>query len=156
MPPFKRRGKGDDAQDPEPSFPAARILSQQDILDRLEEEIVRAGRYSRALVVLCVVPQRPAGEALRPGETEFAAEAVSAHLRLSDRVGTLNDGMLIATLPETDIAVVRVIEQRVAADLAVRTAGGNRRNWRTGTSVFPEDGADPPALVQAAIDRAQR
>jgi len=131
-------------------------LEEQDILDRLEEEIFRADRYGRPLVVLCVVAQRVPGEALRPGETAFAVEAVSAQLRFSDRVGTLDDGTLVAMLPETDPAVARVIAHRVAADLAVCSVGANRRNWLTGTSMFPEDGADSLAMVQAVIDRADR
>lgn len=155
MPLFKRRGRDEQPSDGPPPA-AARILNLQEIFDRLEEEIFRAERYGRPLVVLCVLPQRTAGETLNPREITAAAEFVSSELRFSDRVGVLTDGAVVAVLPETQPEVARVVAHRLAADLAIRSAGGTRRNWLAGTSAFPDDGADPPAMVQAAIDRAQR
>lgn len=155
MPLFKRRGQEGKPGD-EPPQGAPRILNLQEIFDRLEEEIFRADRYARPLVVLCIVPQRIVGEAPQPGEIASAADFVSTTLRFSDRVGVLTDGTIVAVLPETQLEVARVVAQRIAADLAVRSSAGTRRNWLAGTSTFPEDGADPPAMVQAALDRAQR
>jgi hypothetical protein len=155
MPLFKRRGRDEQPGDGSPPA-AARILNLQEIFDRLEEEIFRAGRYGRPLVVLCVVPQRMTGAVPDPQEIAAAAEFVSSELRFSDRVGVLTDGAVVAVLPETQPDVARVIAHRLAADLAVRSAGSTRRNWLAGTSTFPEDGADPPAMVQAAIDHAHR
>lgn len=155
MPLFKRHEREGEPGD-EPPRSASRILNLQEIFDRLEEEIFRADRYARALVVLCIVPQRIAGEAPQPDEIGSAADFVSTTLRFSDRVGVLTDGTIVAVLPETQPEVARVIAQRMAADLGVRSPTGSRRNWLAGTSTFPDDGADPPAMVQAALDRAQR
>lgn len=155
MPLFKRRGPEGEPGD-EPPQGAPRILNLQEIFDRLEEEIFRADRYARPLVVLCIVPQRLAGDAPEPREIASAADFVSTALRFSDRVGVLADGTIVAVLPETQPEVARVIAHRIAADLTVRSAAGTRRNWLAGTSTFPDDGADPPALVQAALDHAQR
>jgi hypothetical protein len=155
MPLFKRRGReGGQGEESPQSVP--RILNLQEIFDRLEEEIFRADRYARPLVVLCLAPQRIAGEAPQPGEIASAADFVSTALRFSDRVGVLTDGTIVAVLPETRPDVARVIAHRIAADLAVRSPAGTRRNWLAGTSTFPDDGADPPAMVQAALGRAQR
>jgi hypothetical protein len=155
MPLFKRRGREGEPGD-EPPQGAPRIFNLQEIFDRLEEEIFRADRYARPLVVLCIVPQGVVGEVPQPGEIAAAADFVSTTLRFSDRVGVLTDGTIVAVLPETRPDVARVIAHRLAADLAVRSPAGTRRNWLAGTSTFPDDGADPPAMVQAALDRAQR
>jgi len=154
MPLFKRRGR--DEQDGGGQPPgAARILNLQGILDRIEEEIFRAERYGRPLVVLCFVPQRLA-DVPDKREIASAADFVSNELRFSDRVAVLTDGTIVAVLPETQPAVARVVAHRIAADLVVRSAGDTHRNWLAGASTFPDDGANPPALVQAAIDRAHR
>ncbi len=152
MPLFKRRGQGDEPSEPSP----ARVLNLQEIFDRLEEEIFRADRYGRPLVVLCVVAQRIGDEAPPPAEAARAADVVDAQLRFSDRVGLLADGTIVVVLPETQADAARVVAHRIAADLAVRSAGASRRNWLVGTSTFPDGGADPPTMVQSALDRAQR
>lgn len=154
MPLFKRRGQNEEP-DGAPPGDSARVLDLQDIFDRLEEEIFRAERYGRPLVCLCIVPQPPPGA---PMQTELASAAdfVSKELRFSDRVGVLTDGTIVAILPETQPAVARVVGDRIAGDLVMRSTGTTHRNWHAGTSAFPGDGADPPSLVQAAIDRAQR
>ena len=153
MPLFRKRGNGEDE---ERDSSRDRFLNQQDILDRLEEEIFRADRFGRALVILCVVPQLVPGESPAAGEIAFARDVVAAQLRFSDRVGTLEDGTLVAVLPETEATSARVVAHRIAADLTVRSTGANRRNWLVGASTFPDDGSDPPAMVAAAMGRAQR
>ncbi len=154
MPLFKRR-----TDDGEPGAPAdapsrSRVLSEPDILDRLEEEIVRATRYDRPLVVVCAVPQLLPNQSLGHEEIATAAEAIGVRLRFCDQIGALRDGTLVALLPETDAASARVVAHRLAADLVVRSAGQERRNWRAGVAQVPEDGADPPTVVRAAIARA--
>ena len=153
MPLFKRRDSGDDAH--ESGEDSARVLSERDILDRIEEEIFRAGRYDRPLVVLCVLRQRLGDELSTPAEMRHAVEAVSAQLRFSDRVGVLADGTIVAVLPETAGDMVRPVAHRVAADLSLRAGATGSRKWLTGTATFPEDGADPPAIVTAAMQRAR-
>lgn len=149
MPLFKRR----EEQPPEATAaPPAweRSLCEEEIRAELGVEVWRAGRYGRPLSVLCVVPQLLVGEALVAGELEAVAAAVRRQLRLSDRLGTLADGRLVAVLPETDGAGARVLAQRVAMDLAVRSAGLHRRNWLGGSSTCPEDGTDKATLIEAA------
>jgi hypothetical protein len=132
----------------------SRILAEREILDRIEEEIFRAARYSRPLVVLCARAQLLTNEALSAAEINGAAETVGAQLRFSDRVGTLADGSVVAVLPETTMAVARVIAHRIAADLTLRSSGSASRKWSVGASTYPDDGADPPAIVMAAMTRA--
>ncbi len=149
MPLFKRR----DDQPPEATeeTPAwGRALCEQEIRAELGVEVWRAGRYGRPLSVLCVVQQLLVGEALVAGEIEAVAAAVRPQLRLSDRLGTLADGRLVAVLPETEGAGARVLAQRVAMDLAIRSAGAHRRNWLGGSSTFPEEGTDEATLIEAA------
>ena len=152
---FKRRGQNEEP-DGAPPGGTARVLNLQDIFDRLEEEIFRAERYARPLVCLCIVPQSLPTGAPTQAEIASAAEFVITELRFSDRVGVLTDGIIVAVLPETQPAVARVVGHRIAGDLVTRSTGSTHRNWLAGTSAFPDDGADPPSLVQAAIDRAQR
>ena len=154
MPLFKRLGQNEEPDGPPPGG-SPRVLNLQAIFDRLEEEIFRAERYARPLVCLCIVPQSLPG-APTQAELGSAAEFVSKELRFSDRVGVLTDGTIVAVLPETQPAVARVVGDRIAGDLVMRSTGTTHRNWHAGTSAFPDDGADPPSLVQAAIDRAQR
>jgi GGDEF domain-containing protein len=156
MPLFKKRRNDDDDTPADAPGAADRLLDQTEILDRLEEEIFRADRYGRSLVVLCALPQLTTGEALGAAGIATAWEALSAQLRFSDRVGILNDGAFVAVLPETDAQSARVIAHRLAADLTVRSTGANRRNWLVGIGEWPVDGSDPPALVEAAMSRAQR
>ena len=150
MPLFKRHGSDDQS-----TGDASRVLSERAILDRIEEEIFRADRYGRPLVILCALPQRVPSEALPPKEMASATDAVIAQLRFSDRVGTLSDGTIVAVLPETSADVARAVAHRIATDLAIRSAGTNFRKWFVGTSTFPDDGGDPPAIVTAAIQRAE-
>ena len=130
MPLFKRRGRDEQPGDDSPPA-VARILNLQEIFDRLEEEIFRAERYARPLVVLCIVPQR-LGEAPDAREIAAAAAFVSSTLRFSDRVGVLTDGTIMALLPETQPEVAGVVAHRIAADLVVRSAAGTQRNWLAG------------------------
>jgi hypothetical protein len=154
MPLFKRRDPAGRPED-ELSPPATRVLGQQDILDRIEEEMFRAERYGRPLAVLCALPQRLPNEAPERQEMLRAADAVTAQLRFSDRVGTLEDGTLVAVLPETPADVARVISHRIVADLAIRGAGASHVKWFVGVSTYPDDGSDPPSMVVAALKRAQ-
>lgn len=153
MPLFKRHGGDGDSK--EPGDAASRILDEREIFERIEEELFRAERYGRPLVILCARPQLLPNEAIRPEEAAVAIEAVSAQLRFSDRVGTLLDGTIVAVLPETPVEVARVIAQRIAVDLTLRSAGVSQRKWLVGASSFPDDGNDPPSIVIAAMQRAQ-
>jgi hypothetical protein len=152
MPLFKRRGHEHQVDEPAGT---SRVLTQREILDRLEEEIFLAERYGRSLAVLCVLPQLLPAEALDPVELATAADAVNARLRFSDRVGVLDEGTLVLVLPETSGDVARVIGQRIASDLGIRSAAAGHRKWLAGTGTFPEDGADPPTIVVAALQRAR-
>lgn len=153
MPLFKRRDQSEpDRRDDAP--PPGRILDEREILDRIEEELFRAARYARPLVVLCARPQVLGDESLPGDEVRSAAALVEAALRFSDRVGVLADGSIVAVLPETPIDVARVVAHRIGADLTARSASTTMRKWLVGTSTYPDDGEDPPAVVTAALARA--
>jgi hypothetical protein len=153
MPIFKRRDPSHDDSTPGDATPS-RILAEREILDRIEEEIFRAARYGRPLVVLCARAQLLTNETLSAREAAAAAEVVGAQLRFSDRVGTLADGSVVAVLPETTMAVARAIAHRIAADLTTRSTATFARKWSVGASTYPDDGEDPPAIVMAAMTRA--
>ena len=153
MPLFKRDAQKESGE--QHSLASMRVLNQEGIFDRLEEEIFRAERYGRALMVLCVLPQRLPGEDPQPKETTLAADALSGRLRFSDRVGMLDDGTLVVLLPETSGDAARVVAHKIVADLAIRGSGLGHAKWLVGTSTFPEDGTDPSSMVVAAFQRAK-
>lgn len=153
MPLFKRREEDAKAGDGSPKA-LARILSIEDIFDRLEEEIVRVQRYGGALSVFAITPQRLAN-ALDEREGASASEFVRTQLRFNDLVSVMTDGTVVAILPETEFDGARVVAHRIASDLTVRSTAERHRKWLSGVSAFPTDGEDPPALMQSAIDRAQ-
>lgn len=155
MPLFRRHEQKAELGD-QPSPPATRILSQNDIFDRIEEEISRAQRHGRFLSVLCVLPQRLPGEEPEPRETTLAADVVSAELRLQDCLGRLDDETLVVVLPETSADAARVIAHRVVSDLAIRGGGLGHAKWFVGASSFSDDSADPPEVVSIALRRARR
>ena len=70
-------------------------------------------------------------------------------------IGELRTGSLIAILPETDWTDARVVAQRIANDLTVRSSAVTTRKWKAGVSGFPDHGADPPTMVQHAMDDAR-
>jgi hypothetical protein len=136
-----------------------RVVHGAEILNRLEEEIDRAGRYGRPLTVVCVAPQLLAGQTIPSQEMTGAATSVTDQLRFCDVVGTFQAGSMtaiLAILPEASQDDARPIAHRLATDLVRRSAGNQQRNWRSGIASVPQDGTDVSSIVQIAYTRAAR
>ncbi len=84
-----------------------------------------------------------------------SAKTTAAVLRSCDVVAALDDGEIIAVLPETDSVQATSAAQRVAAELTRRGAHLNQRKWAAGVASPPDGGEDPPTLAITAIERAR-
>jgi GGDEF domain-containing protein len=115
---------------------------------RLAEEIARAGRYQHSLVVVLL---EPANLLADPTEEAYAraAKALRQSLRLSDFAGQFDEERFLVLLSETDRAGAQVIGQRLLADL--RSASDPPVRWRGVLVSYPEDGANPDALIDRAF-----
>ena len=115
---------------------------------RLAEEIARADRYQHSLVVVLL---EPANLLADPTDEAYAraAKAMRQSLRFSDFAGQFDEERFLALLPETDRAGAQAIGHRLLADL--RSASDPPVRWWGVFVSYPEDGANPDALIDRAF-----
>lgn len=117
--------------------------SPSGLMQRLQQELARSGRYRRSLAVM-VLRAVPNGDESR---AEAFASLVRQVLRVPDIVGDLGAGVVVAVLPETPAAKVGVLAARIA-----------QRAQREGVDCTWEvlDASALGVETEAALDRALR
>ncbi len=134
----------------------ARVVSESDLFDRIEDEIERCKRYERVAAVACLIPLLVPGEAFARRELEAALGTASQLLRSCDIVAPLGGDGILAILPETVLDTARIAAHRVAAELTRRSGSIQQRKWRSGLVSVPLGGDDPLSLVAEAMSSAGR
>jgi GGDEF domain-containing protein len=120
-----------------PSEPR-KTLCKPALIDRLEEEITRAGRHGTPLGCLLVrldgrlEMQRTHGQRLIGELFVYARGTLSREVRRFDRLGDLEEGELLVLLPGADSASAEVVARRVLERLrAIKIeARGSRQTVR--------------------------
>jgi diguanylate cyclase (GGDEF)-like protein len=139
-------------------------LSAQDLADRLEEEINRAGRHGTPLSCLLVAIDDLAlatehGRELPEQALAYAGPVLARELRRFDRVGRPSDSELLVVLPGADGPRGETVARRVIDRLrAIKIeSAGVRRPLRVsvGLAAWREDltGTQLLALTRAAAQR---
>ena len=131
-----------------PVYPSTGLYRWWVFRQRLGEEIARAERYQRSLVVMLLEPANLLAE---PAEEAYAraAKALRQSLRFSDFAGQFDEERFLALLPETDREGARVVGHRLLADL--RSSSEPTIRWRGVLVTYPEDGADADRLIDRAF-----
>ncbi len=120
---------------------------------RLQVDVARAGVNEQPYTLVACVPQQLPGED-NSDMVPRAAEHLSALVRDTDVVGTL-DGQIIAIgLPDASPNVARVAASRVQGDLHQHSIGIRNMLWETGYASFPEDADNSSDLLLTAVERA--
>lgn len=128
---------------------AAHVLEGHDqFLSRLEEEIVRARTFGRALSLLLV---RSVGRQRTP--VRYFLPTVKSALRPVDMVGLYGPGMLLAALPETGADTAIAVAQRLCFQVDVTDDVSPR--LVAGVSTFPSMAVTVEELVMLARDAAR-
>lgn len=122
------------SRDPQTGF-----LNEEHFLQRLEEEIDRAGRDDRWYSIVVCTPQHLPGEGV-DDIVRAAAECVQGLVRDHDLPGHLAGDVLAVGLPDTDPAGARVFAYRAQGDLRVCSYKLRNTLWEAGHATFPEDG----------------
>jgi hypothetical protein len=120
---------------------------------RLIEETARADRYKRHLAILLVEPanlvEKPPPEAYAT-----AAKALRRALRTSDFAGQYDEDRFVILLPETDKEGAQAAGQRLLA--TIRSSSEPQTQWRGALLTYPQDTADPDALLDRALIALRR
>lgn len=140
-------------------------LSASALVNRLEEEVNRAGRHGTALSCLLVAIDEldelaaRHGPELRAQALAYAGPALRGELRRFDRVGRPSENELLVILPGADgprgeIVARRMIDRLRAIKLEV---GGVRRSLRVsvGLAAWQQDQSGAQ-LVEQAREAARR
>lgn len=144
MPLFK---KGNAAPEREHDNAPSDALAQADLARHLDDEVWRAARYGRPLVLVCLAPRMLAGERLTQSERQMAIDALRACLRRSDVVGEAGEGVFVAVLPETDDAAGASVAFRLRSELSLRSAGRRQVNWHMSSTVRTEEQSGEQLLL---------
>lgn len=84
----------------------------------------------------------------------MVTRSLAYQLRRADAVAALADGAYVAILPDTPADAAQIVAQRIAGDLAIRSAAINRRNFLLGIAVYPHDATIASDLIDAAVRAA--
>ncbi len=120
---------------------------------RLLADLARAGEHNQPYTLVACVPQQLPGED-NSDLVPRAAERVSALVRDTDVVGTLNGEIIAIGLPDASPNVARVAASRLQGDLHQHSAGVRNTLWETGCASFPEDADNSTDLLLTAVERA--
>ncbi len=126
--------------------PLTGLLTYERVRQAGEREINRAERYRRMLSVAVIELPETARE---PAQCRALAELVNRVVRQPDIVGALEAGRVVALLPETPIGGAAAFTRRLR-DAADRSG---LPPLRCACAMYPQDGRDWEALVEAAIAR---
>jgi diguanylate cyclase (GGDEF)-like protein len=150
------------ASDPNPrpnQLPGrAAYLSASALVQRLEEEVNRAGRHGTSLSCLLVVIDnleqlaREHGGELLEQTLAYVGEALGRGLRNFDRIGRPGEGELLVVLPGADSPRGEIVARRVLQRLATikLETEGTRRPLRVsiGLAAWRQDVSGPDLLAQ--------
>lgn len=132
------------------------------ILELYDREVERARRYHKSFSLLAV--ELDHHEELARAEGTVAAEALLVEVarrlretcRGSDAVGRLGGARFLLILPETGgreaVTLAERLRERIAGEPLLPAGGGAplQGSLTVGIASFPEDGRDPPTLLERA------
>jgi GGDEF domain-containing protein len=130
--------------DPETTLPRVWLFRA-----RLTEEIQRAERYRRSLL-MCVLEPEDASVRLDGEFRGKVGRAVRGHLRGSDFATVGRSGRLLMLLPETVGPAAEGAVKRLVATLNSLITEGTPLHWRGALVWYPEDGSDADQLLDSA------
>jgi diguanylate cyclase (GGDEF)-like protein len=161
--------KGMAASDQNPSSaPSASgrqlCLPADALLERLAEEINRAGRHGTPLSCLIVTIgnldelSREHGSELSEQTFAYVAKALADQVRGFDRIGQPSDGELLVILPGADGPRGEIVAKRVLERLRTIKveADGTRRPLRISVGLAPWSDEDAEELLELARAAARR
>jgi hypothetical protein len=100
--------------------------------------------------VLRVVPQLLASDVVTRTEADAVTKTLAAGLRSDDRFCLFDDRSYMIVLAHTDDDQARVVAQRLAVELTMRSAGVQRRKWMVSVAPHPYDERTAAALADLA------
>jgi diguanylate cyclase (GGDEF)-like protein len=137
-----------------------KVFTRRAIFARFNEEIDRASRYNRPLVIAMVDVDYfkkfndTEGHVLGDEALKKIAQNLSSNLRKSDAVGRYGGEEFMLVLPETKIQSAKEIADRLRAGIERISFQGQREEAfltvSIGLSAFPDFGKTAEELVQAA------
>jgi diguanylate cyclase (GGDEF)-like protein len=140
--------------------PLTRVFNRRGLAQRIDYEVARHSRQERRFAVVMIdldgfklVNDRfghHAGDDL----LKDVADALGDAVRDQDTVARLGGDEFCVLAPETDHDGALHLADRISASIRSVTTGLDRLSASVGVAVFPDDGADPLAVLEAA-DTAQ-
>ena len=137
-----------------------KILSRRAIFNRFNEEVDRATRYKRPLVVAMIDVDHfknfndTEGHVLGDEALKKIAQNFSANLRKSDAIGRYGGEEFMLVLPETKIQSGREIAERLRLSIERMSFQGKKEEAfltvSIGLAVFPDFGKSAEELIQVA------
>ena len=137
-----------------------KVLSRRAIFNRFNEEIDRATRYHRPLVVAMLDVDHfkkfndAEGHVLGDEALKKIAQNLSANLRKSDAVGRYGGEEFMLVLPETKIQSAKEIADRLRVGIERMSFQGQKEEAfltvSIGLAAFPEFGKSAEELLQVA------
>ena len=137
-----------------------KVLTRRAIFTKFNEEIDRAARYKRPLVIAMVDVDHfkkfndTEGHVLGDEALKKIAQAFCTNLRKSDAVGRYGGEEFLLVLPETKLQSAREIAERLRHNIEkISFQGQKEEAYLTvsmGLAAFPEHGTNADDLVQAA------
>lgn len=165
--PTSAKGMAASDQNPSsaPSAPGRGLcLPAGALLERLAEEINRAGRHGTPLSCLIVTIgnleelSREHGSELSEQTFVYVAKALSDQMRGFDRIGQPSDGELLLILPGADGPRGEIVARRVLERLRTIKveADGTRQPLRISVGLAPWSDEDAEELLELARSAARR
>lgn len=139
--------------------PLTRIANRRVLLSRAEYEISRhiRARQKFALVLLDLDGFKALNDRFGHAAGDEllcdVARALTHAMRAQDTVARIGGDEFCVLAPETDRPHTAPLAKRIAATVAEATAGPETLRASVGIAVFPDDGVDARALLEAADQR---
>ena len=121
------------------------VVSGDEFMSRLADEIVRSDRYEHPFAILTLQP--PAGaDDFGDLSSHWLGSPASGLTRGCDVVAALDDGpMLIIMLPETDVSGAGAVLDRLRFAIS-----GTEQEWEFGLFEYPQNKAKLQELMEKA------
>lgn len=140
--------------------PLTHVMNRRAIFERFQQEIDRSRRYEHSLVAVMIdVDHFKAfndmeGHVLGDEALKKLAQIISANVRKTDLLGRYGGEEFIVLMPETQVKNALEICERLRAAVERTTMQGAKGaaylTVSIGVAGFPDEGATPKELVQAA------
>lgn len=140
--------------------PLTKVLNRRAFFHKFNEEIDRASRYKRPLILAMIDVDHfkhfndTEGHVFGDEALRKIAQLFATNIRKSDAVGRYGGEEFILIMPETKIAPGKDILERLRNRIEQTSFQGQRQEAyltvSIGLAAYPEDGASSEALVQAA------